>query len=129
MNILLFLFLFSLIIAIALFLLRRESLRGIIVKVASAAISLGTLFLLAVNFRHEVSYHPAKFEAADTIIFILELAIAAYILWQRVRFKKYAVCFLILLQTALLIAFESIFGKNIVTTNNLLLDKFSMFIS
>jgi len=109
--------------------LKTERLRGWAVKFSSLAISLAVLGLLATTFHQDIQFFKAESYLVDKLMFFIELALAGYLLYCGLRFKRYRVILLILLQTMLMIYFESFAGRNLLVENNLFVDKFSIIMS
>lgn len=129
MEHLLFLIIYPLFIAAAVFCSRRPAIRNVFVVLGSAGIFLGVLSLLAFNFHRPVIYFQAESFLTDKIMFFLEIVIGLFILWQSIRHKKPLAALLLLLQMTLVVIFETKFSPVIAAEHNLFVDKLSMLMA
>ncbi|TAM42813.1 NADH-quinone oxidoreductase subunit L [bacterium] len=129
MNLLAFLIIFPLLVSVALLLLPGERLRAGLIKASSLAISLAVIGLLFTTFNRSIQYFKAESYLIDKLMFLAELALAGYILYLGLKFRRGWVVLFILLQEALMIYFEYSHGWRIFAENNLFIDKFSILMS
>ncbi|MDD5130406.1 MAG: proton-conducting transporter membrane subunit [Candidatus Omnitrophica bacterium] len=129
MYLLSFLIIFPLCVSLLLLLLKGQKLRNGLVKISALAISAAAISLLISTFHRSIQYFHAESHLIDKIMFFTEMALAVYILYLGIKFKRSWVVFLILLQTALMVYFENSYGGKIFVENNLFIDKFSILMS
>jgi ech hydrogenase subunit A len=128
MELLSFLILFPLLVAVVLLFVNAESLRSLIVKVSSAAIAIASVALAFKYFNHNAIFFPAQFGWVATVMFVLEMLLGAYLLYLSVKNKKNIVAALVVVQTAL-VAYLEFFGGHLFTDFNLYVDKFSIIMA
>ncbi len=110
MNIVSFLIGFPLAIAAALLILPRKGIGTVVVRASACIIALVSLSFLLTSFGPIIKYYsfpsavPAH--AIDKIILAVEVIMACYIVYMGVRFKRYLVCALSVIQTSMILFFE-----------------------
>ena len=125
MNLLLFLFGFPLLVALVLAVVKRDAVRGVVVKAAAAILSLASLLLLALNLHGEAVYLKLNAPWATYMMLAIEAGLGAYVLYLCVKHRKPLVFALVLIQTAALIVFELVWRGGISVRHNIFADKFS----
>jgi ech hydrogenase subunit A len=129
-QLLIYLILFPLIAAIFLLFAKKGFERGWIVKLSALGIGAVSLWLLVAGFDKGLITYSVSGRIFDLAMLVIELVIAAYLLWLGLKHKKYSVVILVLIQAALLIWFEASFGHTIVELpNNLFFDQFSIIMA
>nr|WP_321505729.1 proton-conducting transporter membrane subunit [uncultured Methanoregula sp.] len=129
-QLLLFLILFPLIVACFMLCIRKEIERILIVKLSALVIGVATLYLLITTFdkgAQMVSAIPA--EPVGLIMFVLEILIAIVILYLGLKYRKYLVVGLILVQSVMMIYFEAVYAHSVHTASNLFIDEFSIILA
>lgn len=129
MYLLEFLIAFPLFISVILLLLKGERLRAAVVKISALAISSASVALLISTFHKSIQYFKAESHLVDKIMFFTEWALAGYILYLGLKFKRAWVSLLILLQAGLMFYLEYSCGAKVIAENNLFIDKFSIIMS
>ena len=128
-QLLLFLILFPLIAAIFLLFARKTFESSWIVKIASLGIGVVSLYLLAAGFdKGGISYAVSGW-AIDLVMIIIELVIAVYLLYLGIRHRKYSAVILVLVQAALILWFEAMYGRHIELSYNLFFDQLSIIMA
>jgi len=125
-QILLFLILFPLITAFFMLFARKEFERGWIVRLSALAIGVATVYLLITTFDKGVlmvSGLPG--EAIGLVMFLIEMLVAAFILYLGFKHRQYLVVGLITIQTLMMIGFELFYAHSAEVTSNLFIDEFS----
>jgi ech hydrogenase subunit A len=125
-QLLIFLILFPLIAAFFLFLAKKDMERAWIVKLSALAIAIVSVYLLITTYNKGallVSVIPA--EPTGILMFIIEMLIAAFILYLGIVHKKWLVVALILVQSAVMLWFELVYAHAIHVQSNLFIDEFS----
>ncbi len=128
MELLSFLILFPLLVAVILLFVNSDGLRGVIVKGSSAVIALVSVILAFQYFNHNAVFFPAQFEWVATVMFALEMLLSVYLLWLSIKHKKSLVTALVAVQTALVVYLE-FSGGHLLTDFNLYVDKFSIIMA
>ncbi|PKG33148.1 MAG: NADH-quinone oxidoreductase subunit L [Methanoregula sp.] len=129
-QLLLFLVLFPLIAAFFLLFARKSLERNRIVKLAALAIGAISLWLLVAGFDKGMMMFGVSGKVLDLTMLAIELVIAVYLLWLGLKHKKYSVVILVVIQAALLLWFELVFGHTLVELpNNLFVDQFSIIMA
>lgn len=129
LDLLLYLILFPLIAAIFLLFERRDSSRTLIVQLSAVAIGIVSLVLLVLGFNRDTLLYAVGSEQVGQVIFFLEMLMAVFILYLAVKFKKTLATVLILVQTGLLIWFETSLAHDMHVVNNLFVDQFSIIMA
>jgi ech hydrogenase subunit A len=125
-QLLIFLILFPLIAAFFLFLAKKDMERAWIVKLSALAIAIVSVYLLITTYNKGallVSVIPA--EPTGILMFIIEMLIAAFILYLGIVHKKWLVVGLILVQSVVMLYFELVYAHAIHVQSNLFIDEFS----
>jgi len=125
-QLLIFLILFPLIAAFFLFLAKKDIERDWIVKLSALAIGIVSVYLLISTYNKGallVSIIPG--EPTGILMFILEMLIAAFILYLGIVHKKWLVVALILVQSVVMLYFELVYAHTIHVQSNLFIDEFS----
>ena len=112
MQLLLFLILGPLITAFFMLLVRKEQERNWIVKLSALGIGAVTVMLLVTLGDKGTLYYSFSAESIGLLMFLIEMAIAVFILYLGIKYKNYLVVSLILIQSALMLYFE-VFSKNL----------------
>lgn len=126
MSIIFFLILFPLVIALALLVLKTDAARDILVKVAAAAIAVGSIYLAAKYFKSGGEYFAFANESINYIMMAIEVVLAIMIFCLGIKHKKYLASLLAAIQTPILVWFELNVGHNLHVTNNLYVDRLSI---
>jgi ech hydrogenase subunit A len=100
-----------------------------VIKLSALLISLAAIGLLFTTFNQDIQYFKAESHLIDRIMFFAELALAGYVVYLGVKFKRPWVIFFILIQTVLMIYFEYSCGWRVMVGSNLFVDKFSIIMS
>ncbi|MGA2977018.1 MAG: proton-conducting transporter membrane subunit [Spirochaetia bacterium] len=129
MTALLFLIGFPLLISLMLLLWRAQRARSIIAVVASIVIAAGSLILVFPRIPLPEIVSPLPMEYVNWVVLGLELALAGFIFALGIRYIRHFVSLLALLQAALAVATELLYGKRIVVTRALAADKFSLIMA
>ena len=126
MQLLLFLILFPLITALFMLAVRRDSDRNWIVKLSALAIGAVTVILLVTQFDKGTLYYGFNAEPVNLLMFVLEMVITVIILGFAIKFRNYLVIALTLVETALIIWFESAATPAVAVKSPLFIDQFSI---
>ncbi|MGL4484999.1 MAG: NADH-quinone oxidoreductase subunit 5 family protein [Anaerovoracaceae bacterium] len=126
MNILIFLVLFPMVVGIALFLTKSDNARNLIVRVAAAAIAAASIIFVVMYFGKGEAVFEFHNEAIGYVMLGIEIVFGVLIFCLGIKYKKYLVCLLVILQTPLLVWFEQTKAHGIEVTDNLFIDRLSM---
>ena len=92
MNLLLFLVLFPILVAVLMLIFPQGFVRGLIVKVSSLMIAIASVVLLITFFTNNgLVKENLNTELISRIMLVVEFLITAYIIWQGIKFKKFGV--------------------------------------
>jgi ech hydrogenase subunit A len=120
---------FPLLTALIMLLTRARAARGVIVIIATAVIALGSLSLVFPWIPTlTIPLEPPP-EIMGWVVFGLELALALYILFLGVYFKRALVSLLALLQAGLAVVTELLYGGGMETSRPLVADQFSLIMA
>ena len=129
MQLLLFLILFPLITALFMLAARRDAVRGWIVKLSALVIGAVTVVLLVMQFNQGTIYYGFNAEPVDLLMFVLEMVITIIILGFAVKFRNYLVVALALIETGLIVWFESAATPANLVKSPLFIDQFSIIMA
>lgn len=129
MQLLLFLILFPLITALFMLFVRTDRERNWIVNLSGLCIGGATVLLLIGFFDKGTLYYAFDAGMAGLIMFLLEIVIAAFILWQGIKYRNNLVIALILIQTVLLVWFELFCAPAAEVEFPLFIDQFSIIMA
>lgn len=126
MNLIAFLICFPFIVAALLFLTKNDTIRRIIVILSAIAITVVALiFSISGIVNNECLEYLEDTHFIDQIMIIGELAILALIIITSLKYKKYFVILLALVQTSLIIWFEKFGFKSHEKTAHIFSDRFT----
>ncbi len=130
MNALIFLILFPLFISLlALFLPRGMPGRKVIGTVANAVLCAVPIYLLFATLDQGPSYFRLESGFITTAMLVLEVLIAAYLIYLSVRAKRYLPVVLVVVQLVTMLGFEFVHGHSIQVEYSLFMDKFSIIMA
>jgi ech hydrogenase subunit A len=129
LDLLLYLILFPLIAAIFLLFERRDSSRSLIVQLSAVAIGIVSLLLLVLGYNRDTLLYAIGSEQVGQIIFVFEMLMAVFILYLGVKFRKSLAVVLILVQTGMLVWYETNLAHGTHVANNLFVDQFSIIMA
>jgi len=128
-QLILFLILFPLVTAVFMLFVGKDVERRWIVKLSALVIGVVLVYLLITGFNKGTLFFDIGGEPIGLLMFAIELAIAAFILYMGVRYKNYLVVGLIILQTLIMVAFEAMFTGKVEVSSNLFVDQFSIIMA
>jgi ech hydrogenase subunit A len=116
------LLLFPLAAALAVFFVKNDAARSMLVRIGAVITALLTLVVVGIFFKDGIrlSYH---IEEIDLIMLAAEVMIAAYIITLGIRSKKYVISIFSFLQTAAMLVFEFGFKEGITVETAIVFDK------
>lgn len=126
MNLLLFLIFFPLVIAAALFFIKKNIIRAFVATSSALILAGASIFLLVKNYSIDVHYYLFESKLFESLIFITELFISGLIIYLGIKHKKPWLLILAIVQTILEVGFEFYYGHTLKIEYNLFLDKFSL---
>ena len=129
LNLLLYLILFPLIAAIFLLIERRDSGRNLIVQLSAIAIGIVCLVLLVLGYDKGTLIYSVASEPASQIMLFIEMILAAFILYLGIKYRKWLVVVIILLQVGLGFWFETSLASHLHVAENLFVDQFSIIMA
>lgn len=110
MNIIFLLILFPLAVSAAVFLIRKDSIRNVLVRIGALLTAALTLIAVFGNFRDgmALSFESEAFgiHVIDNIMIAVEIAIALYVITAGIKNRKYLVSVFAAIQTPLMLWFE-----------------------
>ena len=128
-ELLLFLIIFPFLIALLLGFLKSDRAREVIILIGSGLIILASLVLLLTGFSQSVALYSIGGEEISLLIFGAEIIITLYILYIGLKFKKYAVITLAVIQALLLALVEITTPAGRDIADNLFVDQFSIIMA
>jgi ech hydrogenase subunit A len=126
---LLFLILFPVVIGLLMLANPKNGIRNGIVQIAAIAIGAVSLYVGILYFDKNSVYFAFPAEPTSQLMFLIELGLAAFIIYLGVKYRKTLATVLILVQTAMLIFFERTFAGEMHPVQNLFIDQFSIIMS
>jgi len=125
MNIITLLILFPLIAAIAVFLVRNDSMRNVIVKISALITCILTLYVVSTYFKTGASLSFANEHVIDLAIISVEILVASYVIYTGIKSKCYLVSIFAAIQTPLIAWFELTQKAGIEVKSAIILDNLS----
>lgn len=116
------LLLFPLAAALAIFLVKNDAARSMLVRIGAVITALLTLVVVGIFFKDGIRL-SSSIEEIDLIIVVVEVIIAAYIITLGIRSKKYVISIFSFLQTAAMLVFEFGFKEGITVETAIVFDK------
>lgn len=116
------LLLFPLAAALAIFLVKNDAVRSMLVRIGAVITALLTLVVVGIFFKDGVRL-SSSIEGIDLIIVAAEVIIAAYIITLGIRSKKYVISIFSFLQTTAMLVFEFGFKEGITVETAIVFDK------
>lgn len=110
-------------------LVRKEPERNWIVKLSALGIGAVTVFLLLSLFDKGTLYYSFAAYSTGFLMFIIEMAIAVFILYLGIKYKNSLVIGLILLQSAMMLYFELVYAHATEIKYTLFIDQFSIIMA
>lgn len=130
MNALIFLILFPLFISLlALFLPVALPGRKVIGTIANAVLCAVPIYLLFSTLDEGFSYFHLDSELISSVMLVLEVLIAGYIIYLSVSAKRYLPIILVVVQLVTMLGFEFSYGHSIEVEHSLFMDKFSIIMA
>ena len=127
MGTIVFLVGFPLIIALALLVVKADSLRDIIVKLSAIVIIVVSIVFVVMNFSSTMELVNMPYgETIGYGMMAIEVCLAVVIIVLSIKYKKPLAAVFAIIQTPLLIWFELTAGHHIEVANNICIDKLQM---
>lgn len=122
-----FLILFPLFLALLLYTIRNDKIQSIIVYAGAAILSIASLLLLYTTYGQEAAYFQIHIETYSYLILISELLIGACLLWFAYKYKRWLVSLLVLAQLAIITVVK--LGGESHVVPSLFIDEFSVIMA
>ncbi|HHV64275.1 MAG TPA: NADH-quinone oxidoreductase subunit L [Peptococcaceae bacterium] len=129
MNTVLFLILYPVIVAFLLLVLPQLAVRKFIVVASTVILTVASLYLVVQYFSTGAVFFEFGSHALDIGIFILEIALAAIIIYISLKHKQFLAALLMLIGAVMTTWFELAYGGQIHATNNLFVDNLSLIMA
>lgn len=130
MGLLIFLVVFPLVIAgLALVLPLRGALRKTIAVIATVVLSAAPVYLLVHYSGAAPVYFPAESHVVSLLMLIIELGIAAFIVYFSLKSGRYLPVVLVVIQSLVMVTFEITSGASMKIEYGLFLDNFSIIMA
>lgn len=127
MSTITFLIIFPIVIGLILLILRGDTARGVVVKIAAAVIAAASIFCVVQNFDSGGQYLNAPHaEMISQLMMYIEIALAVIIIVLGFMHKRYLAPLFAAIQTPLMIWFEKTTGHGIHVNHYMYIDRFSM---
>ncbi len=117
---------FPLLAAVLLLVLKADAARDAVVRVSALVIAALSIYLSIRYFEPATTFFQLDIGLINTVMLVIEVALALVIIVLSVKFKKYWATLLAAIQTPLLVWFELTRGHNIQVANSLYIDKLSI---
>lgn len=125
MNVISVLILFPLFASIIIFLVKKDNLRNMIVRISAIITAALTLIVVYQYFKVGISFSYQNEEIINYIIAVIEVVVAVYVISAGIRNKKYLVSIFAAIQTPLILWFEFTQKNGIEVKTDIILDKLS----
>ncbi|MCK9583162.1 MAG: hypothetical protein M0Q46_06100 [Endomicrobiales bacterium] len=118
-----------LVAALMLLIIRHDKLRSGIIYVASAIIAAMSVVLLFQYFKLDIAYFNIDAHIIDKVFFFAEIAIGLLIVFLGIKYKKFGVVALSVVQMAIMFLFEIKYGHSLAPEHNLFVDRLSIIMA
>ncbi len=125
MNVIFMLILFPLVASITVFFIRNDNIRNIIVRVCAFITAVLTLIVVWRYFKDGISLSLKCESIIDSLLAIIEILMAVYIVYAGIKNKKYIVSIFAAIQTPLMLWFEFTQKSGIEVNSAIVFDKLS----
>lgn len=125
MNAISLLILFPLAAALIIFLTRNDTVRNVLVRISAIVTAVLTLVVVFLYFNDGISFAYQYENVIDSVIAVIELIIAGYIIITGIKNRKYIVSAFSLVQIVLMMWFEITQKSNIEIETGIVFDKLS----
>jgi len=130
MNLLIFLVVFPLVIAgLALVLPLRAALRKTVAVIATVVLCAAPVYLLLTYLDKGPVYFPVESHLVNLFMLIIELGIAAFIVYLSLKSKRYLPVVLVVIQSVVMVTFELRSGPSMRIEYGLFVDNFSIMMA
>lgn len=129
MSTLLFLIGFPLVVAVILISARGMAARSVVVVFAAIVIAAAALSLVLPRAAFMEASIALPMESIEKGVFVLELALAAFIFYLGIRHTRHFVSLLALLQAGLAVTTQVLYGRTVTVATPLAADKFSLIMA
>lgn len=128
MNLLIFLIVFPLLVAglAALLPAMRLALRKTLGVVAAVALGAVPIYLLVAYIDKGPVYFPVESHTVNVAMLVVEMGIAAFILYISLRSRRSLPAVLVIIQSLIMVIFEFTVGRGMKVEHGLFVDKFSI---
>jgi len=129
-NVLIFLIVFPLVISVLALLLPRGLLiKRIIGVIANVILCAVPIYLLVTYLDKGPAYFHLESHLINNSMLVVEILIAAYIIYISIRAKRYLPVLLVFLQSVIMLSFEFTSGRGMQIEYSLFVDKFSIIMA
>jgi len=129
-NVLIFLIVFPLVISVlALALPRGLLIKRIIGVIANVVLCAVPIYLLVTYLDKGPAYFHLESHLINNSMLVVEILIAAYIIYISIRAKRYLPVLLVFLQSVIMLSFEFTSGRGMQIEHSLFVDKFSIIMA
>lgn len=125
MNAISLLILFPLVAALILFLIRKDNIRNMVVRISAAITTIITLMVVVLYFKNGITIHYQYERIIDFVIVVIEVLVAVFIIITGIRNNKYLVSVFSALQTGFILWFEFTQKSGIEVETGIIFDKLS----
>lgn len=130
MNVLIFLIVFPLGIAgLALITPPGTALRRTVGVIANIVLAAVPIYLLVTYLDQGPAYFHAESHAVNMLMLVVEVLIAAFIIYISLRAKQYLPVLLVVVQSVIMVTFELTVGSTMEVEHSLFVDKFSIIMA
>ena len=119
------LILFPLIVSVIVYLVKSDSIRNVIVRISAFITAALTLFVTLHYFQDGIALSLPGESVIDSVITVIEIFIAVYIITAGIKNKKYIVSVFAFLQTTLMLWFDYTYKHQIKIGTDIVFDKLS----
>lgn len=124
-----FLIVFSLIAALLLLVVNSSLVRRAIVVTSAIVLTLGSLLLISTSLPFGTQFFDAESAVVENLIAGLKLIMAVYLIYVGLKYKRFWVPVLVVLQIGPLLWAEHTFGQTVHVEHNLFIDHLSIVLA
>lgn len=108
------------------FFISDQKIRGVVVRIGSVAVMFTSIVFVAVQFNDIMIVDLSEYAWIKYMMLLIEIIVAAYILWVGMKHRKYLVIVFSCVQICLMIWFEFTEAHHIQTSQSIYIDKLSI---
>jgi ech hydrogenase subunit A len=124
-----FLVVFPLLAAAALFLIRKDSARSVVVIGSAAVIMLGCIWLAISHLTGTMEFYPLRSDVITYTTVVIDVVLGVYVFVKGIRYGKPFASVLAGIQTVIVVVFELFVAHSVQIANDIYIDSLSVLMA